>query len=148
MHVRGEALCPRLVRIICKHHARVLHERGHVRCLATRCRCHVEHTLSRLGGQSNDREERGGGLQHVVTGEVFGGRTDRHATLEYLQANVCPFANGLEIDTTIDEGLREVAPPCAEGVRSDGDRSGNLIRLKELDRLAECALDKDQLIWK
>ena len=71
-----------------------------------------------------------------MTGEVFGGRTDRHATLKHLEANVCPFANGLEIDTTINEGLREVASPCAESIRSNGDWPGNFIRLEELNGLA------------
>ena len=62
MNIRCQTLRPRLVCIVRENDTRVLHERGHVRRLATWCRRHVEHALSRLGGQSNDGEERGGGL--------------------------------------------------------------------------------------
>ena len=73
--------------------------------------------------------------QHIVPGEVFGGGSDWHATLEYLEANVCPLADRLEIDTPVDERLGKVPSPCAEGVCADCYRAGNLIGFEELNGL-------------
>ena len=44
-----------------------------------------------------------------MTGEVLGGGTQGNRRLENLQANLGPFANGLEDNTTVDEGLGEGA---------------------------------------
>lgn len=101
------------------------------------CTRHVQHTLTGLWTQSDDGEEGGGGLEHVVAREVFGRRADGDVAFKDLQPDVCPFADGLEVDAAVDEGLGEVAAAGAEGVRADGDGSGNFVGFEELDSLGE-----------
>ena len=43
-----------------------------MRGFPSRGRSHIENTLVGLRGESNDRKKGGGGLEHVVAGEVFG----------------------------------------------------------------------------
>ena len=46
-----------------------------------------------------------------MAGEVLGRRADRYARLEHLQADVGPFADGLQVDAAVDQCLCEIAPP-------------------------------------
>ena len=133
--VRSQTLRARLVQLVREDDARVLHERGHVRRLASGRTRHVEHALARLGAEGDDGEERRRGLQHVVACEVLRRGADGDRALEDLQTDVRPLADGLEVDAAVDEGLREVSPPCAEGVRADGDRSRDLVSLEKFDGL-------------
>ena len=70
-----------------------------------------------------------------MAGEILGRRADRYARLEHLQADVGPFADGLQVDAAVDQCLCEIAPPCAEGVRPDRYGSWYFVRLEELDCL-------------
>ena len=133
--VRSQTLRARLVQLVREDDARVLHERGHVRRLASGRTRHVEHALARLGAEGDDGEERRRGLQHVVACEVLRRGADGDRALEDLQTDVRPLADRLEVDATVDEGLCEVSPPCAEGVRADGDRSRDLVSLEKFDGL-------------
>ena len=72
MDVGGQALRPSFVRVVREDHASVLHEGGHVGRFPPRSRSHIQNTLVQLRRERNDGEERGGGLEHVVAGEVFG----------------------------------------------------------------------------
>ena len=72
MHVRSQTLRPRLVRVVREDEAGVLEEGGDVGGLSAGCGGHVEDALVWLGGEGDDGEEGGGGLDHVVSCEVLG----------------------------------------------------------------------------
>ena len=125
-----------------------------MRGFPSRGRSHIENTLVGLRGESNDRKKGGGGLEHVVAGEVFGRGacngvrakirhvgtcevTYRNATFENLKANVCPFTNRFKIDATVNQGLSEVSPPRPEGVGTNCYRSRDFIGFEELNSLRE-----------
>ena len=78
-------------------------------CFTSRSRGHVEHALVGLRRECDDRQERGGGLEHVMACQVFGCSTNRYVTLEYLETNIGPLSDRLEVDTTVDECLCEIA---------------------------------------
>lgn len=71
-----------------------------------------------------------------MTSEVFWCGADGDATLENLQSNIGPFANGLQIDATVDEGLRQVATTRPKGVGPYCNGTRYLVSLEELDGLA------------
>ena len=81
-------------------------------------------------------------MEHVVTSEVFRGRADRHATVEHLQPDVCPLADGFEVDATVDEGLHEVAPPGAQRVCPNRYGSGHFVCVEKLDGLKKCMCEQ------
>ena len=56
-----------------------------------------------------------------MTGKVLGCRTNWNATLEYLQAHVSPLANGLKIDSTVNQSLCEVSSTRAKGISADSN---------------------------
>jgi hypothetical protein len=62
-----------------------------------------------------------------VSGEVLWGRTDGDGRLEHLQTDLGPFAEGLELNTTVHQGLGEVSSSCSQRVGSDGDGSRRLV---------------------
>lgn len=66
-----QTLRPGFVRIIGEDHASVLHEGGYMGRFPSRSGSHIENTLVGLWREGNDGEERGGGLEHVVTSEVL-----------------------------------------------------------------------------
>lgn len=63
--------------------------------------------------------------------EVLGRSADGHGGLEYLQTDLGPLADGLELDAAVDERLGEVAAPGAEGVGAERDGSRGLVGLEE-----------------
>lgn len=74
-------------------------------------------------------------MEHIVSSKVFGSSADGYATLEHLQADIRPFANGLEVDAAVDEDLGEVASSRAEGIGTDGDGTRDFVGFEELDCL-------------
>ena len=70
--VGSQTLRPSLVRIIGEDHAGVLHEGSDMGRFPSRSGSHIKNTLVGLWGESNDGEEGGGGLEHVVAGEILG----------------------------------------------------------------------------
>jgi hypothetical protein len=75
MDVRRQRLCTSLVGVVGEDEAGVLEEGRDVGGLAARGRGHVEAALSGLGGEGDNGEEGRGGLEHVVTGKIFGSST-------------------------------------------------------------------------
>lgn len=71
-----------------------------------------------------------------MTSKVFWCGADGDATLENLQSDISPFANGLQVDATVDEGLGQVSTTRAKGVSPYCDGTRYLVRLEELDSLA------------
>lgn len=69
--------------------------------------------------------------------EVLGCSADGHVTLEHLQADVRPFADGLQVDAAVDEGLSKVSSASAESIGANGDRTRNLVRFEEFDSLTK-----------
>ncbi|GKT57010.1 hypothetical protein ColTof3_04349 [Colletotrichum tofieldiae] len=134
--VTNETLGTLLAGIVGDNDTRVLHHGGHVRGLSTGGGGHIQHALVLLRLEGHDGQERGRGLEDVVAGEVLGRRTEGHVALEDLQTDLGPLADGLEGDTTRDEGLGEVAAMGAEGVCPDDDGAGRLVGLEEGERLA------------
>ncbi|KUI63199.1 hypothetical protein VP1G_11449 [Cytospora mali] len=133
--VTDQTLGTRLAHIVGEDATRVAHQGGHVRRLTTGGGRHIEHTLVLLGGQGHDGEEGGGGLDNVVTGEVLGGGTQWHVALEDLQADLGPLADGLEGDTTVNQGAGQVSAVRAQSVCPDDKRSAALVGLEELECL-------------
>jgi hypothetical protein len=72
-----------------------------------------------------------------VAGEVFRCSTNRNSTLEDLQADVCPLANGLEVDATVNQCLREISPASAKSVGTDSHRTRDFVSFEKLDSLFE-----------
>lgn len=135
--VGRQRLGPGLVAVVGKDETGVLEEGGDVRRLSSGSGGHVEDTLSGLRGKGHDGKEGGGGLKHVVTGEVLGGGTDGNGRLEDLESDLGPLSDGLEVDSSGDERLSKITSSCAEGVGSDGDGSGGLVGVEEGDGLGE-----------
>lgn len=135
--VRRQTLRSSLVQLVREDDTRVLHERCHVCGLASRSTSHVEHALAGLRSERNDGEERRGSLEHVVTRKVLWGSTDWYATLEDLQTNVRPLADGLEVHTAVDQSLREVPSASAQGVCSDSNWTGDFVGFEEFNGLVK-----------
>ena len=135
MYVGRQTLRPRLVRIVGKNHTGVLQESRDVGRLSTRGRSHVQYTFLGLRSESDDGQEGRGGLQHVVTSEVFRSSSDRYAGLEDLKTDLGPLADRLEIDTSVDQRLSEITTTRSEGVGSDGHRSGSFVGFEKGERL-------------
>jgi hypothetical protein len=51
-----------------------------------------------------------------VSGKVFRRRSEGNGGAVDDEANLGPLADGVEVDAAVDEGLREVTPPCLEAV--------------------------------
>jgi hypothetical protein len=134
--VTDQTLGTLLAGIVGEDASSVLHQGSQMRCLTTGRSGHIEHALVLLGRKGHDGEERGRSLQNVVTSEVLGSGTKRHLGVEDLQANLGPLADGLELNTTVDERLRELATMCAEGVGADDNGAGRLVGLEESKGLA------------
>lgn len=64
-----------------------------------------------------------------------GQRTDGHSALEHLQSDLGPLADGLEVDTTVDQRLREVSTTGAKSVGPDRDGTRGLVGIEERDGL-------------
>jgi hypothetical protein len=92
----------------------------------------------RLRVESDDREEGRRGLEDVVTGEVFGSGTDGNGgTGEDLESDLGPSTlERLEVDTTVDERLSEVATAGLEGVDTNGEGTGSVGGGEELESLS------------
>jgi hypothetical protein len=58
-----------------------------------------------------------------------------HTAFKDLQPDVGPLADGLKVDASVDERLREVSPSRPQRVRSYRDGAGHLVRVKEFGRL-------------
>ena len=109
--------------------SRVAHQRRHVRRLSSRCGRHIETTLVGLRVECHDGQERRRRLEDVVTGEVFGRGTDGHvrASREDLETDLRPSSlERFEVDSSVDQRLREVASTGLERVDSEGERSGSI----------------------
>lgn len=61
--------------------------------------------------------------------------TDWYGTLKYLEPDLAPLADRLELDTAVDQGLSQISPTGPEGVGADSDGSGGLVGLEESDSL-------------
>ncbi len=67
--------------------------------------------------------------------QVLGCSTDGDARFKDLQTDFAPRSDGFEVDTAVDEGLRQISSPCAEGVGTNSDGTGCLVGFEELDSL-------------
>ena len=134
--VTDQTLGTLLASIVGEDASSVLHQGSQMRCLTTGRSGHIQHALVLLGRKSHNGKERGRSLQNVVASEVLGGGTERHLGVEDLQTNLGPLADGLELNTTVDERLCELAAMCAEGVGADDNGAGCLVGLEESKGLA------------
>ena len=91
----------------------------------------------RLRVEGHNREEGRSGLENVVSREVLRGRSDRdRRAREDLQSDLGPATlERLEVDTAVDQCLREVATASLERVDTDGERSRRVRGGEELEGL-------------
>ena len=106
----------------------------HVGGLSARSSRHIQHTLSFARRQGHHGQKRRCRLDHILTSEIFGSRTDRDGSVVNDKSDFRP-RDGFEVGATVDEGLGKVASTCTKGVGADGYRSWDFIRLKEFDQL-------------
>ena len=76
-------------------------------------------------------------MEHIMPGEVLWCCTDGDAGLEDLQTDICPFADGFEVDATVDKCLCEVFPARPKSVCANSHGSRHFIGFKEFDGLVE-----------
>ena len=81
-----------------------------------------------------------------MAGEILGRRADRYARLEHLQADVGPFADGLEVYAAVDEGLGEIAAAGAKSVGANGHWTWDFVCFEELDCLVviQCRISQEE----
>lgn len=61
--------------------------------------------------------------------------TNGDAGLKDLKSDIRPFADGFEVNTSVNEGLREIFSSGAKCVGADGHWPRHLVRFKEFDGL-------------
>lgn len=138
--VARQSLDPSPTRVVRPDFSRVTHERTHVGRLTSWRGGHIEHSLVRLGRERDDGEEGRGGLEDVVSSEVLGSSSDGNSsTGEDLQSDLGPSSGErLEIHSAVDERLGEISTTRLEGVDSEGDGTGRVGGVEELNGLREC----------
>ena len=98
--VGGQTLRPGLVRIIGEDHASVLHEGSDMGRFPSRGGSHIENTFVWLRREGNYREEGGGGLEHIVAGEVLGCSTCNTVRIRILHLVVFDLPIGTPLSKT------------------------------------------------
>ena len=61
--------------------------------------------------------------------------TNWYAALEHLEPDVGPLAYWFQINTTVYQRLRQISTSGAEGIRSNGNGTRNLVCIEELEGL-------------
>lgn len=61
--------------------------------------------------------------------------TNGDAGLKDLKSDIRPFADGFQVNTSVNEGLREIFSSCAKCVGANSHWPGHLVRFKEFDGL-------------
>eukprot|EP00760_Papus_ankaliazontas_P034653 PhM_4_TR7342/c0_g1_i1/m.46990 len=135
LDVREESLAAGSGDIVGEDDTGVLHQGADVRRLATGGGGEVQHLLPGLWVQRDHREERHGGLDHVVPRKVLKRGTNGNLGVEDLHANVAPLLQCLNVHTARGEGLRKVAALCLECVHTQRQRAVAFVGLDELNHL-------------
>jgi hypothetical protein len=66
---------------------------------------------------------------------IAGAFTNWYAALKHLEPNVGPLAYWLQVDTTINQCLRQIPTSSAECICPNGNGARNLVCVEELDSL-------------
>lgn len=90
-----------------------------------------------LWGECHARQERRCTLDHVVSREVFWGRTNGNVRVKSDQAHFGPLADELKVYPTVDERLRQIPTSSLErvGAKSDGTRC--FVRVEDIGDFRE-----------
>lgn len=104
----------------------------------------------RLGREGDDGEEGRGGLEDVVSCEVLGSSSDGDSsTGEDLESDLGPSSGErFEIHSAVDERLCEISTTRLEGVDSEGDGTGRIGGVEELEGLREYWISTIVAGWK
>lgn len=66
-----------------------------------------------------------------MTSQVFGRCPNRDAAFKNLQTDIGPLADGLKVDTPVDEGLCEITTTGAESICPNCDGTRDLVCFKK-----------------
>ena len=72
-----------------------------------------------------------------MAGHVLWGGADGDRGVKHLQTNLGPLAEGIQIDTPVNQRLGEITTAGLEGVGADRHGSGDFVRLQKLDKLSQ-----------
>lgn len=136
--VSSETLDTTSRRIVRPDFSSVSHQCRHVSRLSSGCCRHIEAALVRLRIERHDGQEGRSRLKNVVTGEVLGGSTNGYvsASRENLETDFGPSSfERFEVDSSVDEGLREITSASFERVDPEGERTGSVGRGEEFESL-------------
>lgn len=68
--------------------------------------------------------------------------TDGNGGIKDLKTDFGPLAEGIQVDTSVNEGLGQVTTTGLQGIGADGHGPGNLVGLQELNQLGKQELKK------
>lgn len=115
----------------------VAHERGHVGRFAAGRGTRVQYAFVLVWRERHHGQHARGALDHVVAGQVLGRGAHGHLRVVHDQADLGPLAQRVQVDAAVNERLGEIATPRLQRVGAYRHRPLALVRLQELDELAQ-----------